>query len=152
MVMAERIRDAFAETSQRKTWPRQLIAESLIELAAAGADFTVDDLWQTLRQTEPQMGRATVYRSVEMLVQAGLLDRIAFADGTHHYRVCGGAHHHHLTCTQCRRVVEIDVCLPQEQMLALAQQTGFAIESHALTVFGQCAQCRVQPLPERNGA
>lgn len=143
MVIAEQIRAAFAETSQRKTRPRQLIAECLIERAAAGVDFTVDDLWHTLRQQEPQMGRATVYRAIEMVVQIGLLDRIEFADGTHHYRVYGGAHHHHLTCTQCRQVVEIDLCLPEEQLLALGQQTGFAIEGHALALFGQCAHCLV---------
>src|SRR5256885_6040822 len=50
------------------------------------------------------------------LVDMGLLDRIEFADGTHRYRVCGGTHHHHLTCTHCHRVVEIDICLPQEQL------------------------------------
>ncbi|HEX4715686.1 MAG TPA: transcriptional repressor [Ktedonobacteraceae bacterium] len=149
MVIAEQIRAAFAGTSQRKTRPRQLIAECLIERAAAGVDFTVDDLWHTLRQKEPQMGRATVYRAVEMLVQVGLLDRVEFADGTHHYRVCGGTHHHHLTCKRCRLVVEIDLCLPAEQLLALGQQTGFTIEGHALTVFGRCERCRVQAAPEQ---
>jgi Fur family ferric uptake transcriptional regulator len=143
-VIAERIRAAFAETSQRQTRPRQLIAERLIELAEAGADFTIEDLWHMLRHVEPQMGRATVYRSVEMLVQAGLLNRIEFADGTHQYRVCEGGHHHHLTCTQCRRVVDIDLCLPEEQLRALSEQTGFALEGHALTLFGQCAPCRLQ--------
>lgn len=149
MVIAERIREAFAETSQRQTRPRQLIAGRLIELATTGADFTIEDLWQALRQEEPQIGRATVYRSVEMLVQVGLLNRIEFADGTHHYRVCGGVHHHHLTCTSCRRVVEIDACLPEDQLHALGLQTGFAIEGHALTVFGQCAQCCMQARTEQ---
>jgi Fur family transcriptional regulator, ferric uptake regulator len=143
-VIAKQIREAFAETSQRRTKQRQLIADCLIERATEGVDFTVDDLWQTLRQKDPQMGRATVYRAVEMLVPLGLLDRIEYADGMHHYRVCGGEHHHHLTCSHCRRVIEIDLCLPEEQLLALSQQTGFTIEGHALTVFGRCAQCRDQ--------
>jgi Fe2+ or Zn2+ uptake regulation protein len=143
-VIAERIREAFAETSQRQTRPRQLIAEQLIALAESGTDFTIDDLWQTLRQMEPQMGRATVYRAVEMLAHVGLLNRIEFADGTHQYRVCGGGHHHHLTCTRCRRVVDIDLCLPEEQLRALSAQTGFVLEGHALTLFGQCALCCMQ--------
>jgi Fur family transcriptional regulator, ferric uptake regulator len=143
-MLAERIRAAFAQTSQRQTRPRQRIAEQVIALAESGADFTIDDLWQTLRQTEPRMGRATVYRSVEMLVQMGLLHRIELADGTHHYRVCRGGHHHHLTCTQCQRVVDIDLCLPKEQLHALSIQTGFALAGHALTLFGECAQCRTE--------
>lgn len=142
MVLAEQIRKAFAETSQRHTRPRRLIAENLIELATTGVDFTIDDLWQTLRLIEPQMGRATVYRSIEMLVHAGLINRIEFDDGIHHYRLCGGTHHHHLICTQCRQIVEIDLCLPEQQLLALSQQTGFTIENHVLTVFGLCPQCQ----------
>lgn len=146
-MIAERIREAFAETSQRQTRPRQRIAEQLIALAESGTDFTIEDLWQTLRQVEPQMGRATVYRAVEMLVQVGLLNRIEFADGSHHYRVCDGGHHHHLTCTQCRRVVDIDLCLPEEQLRALGAQTGFALEGHTLTLFGLCSLCRQQTPP-----
>lgn len=149
-MIAEHIRAAFAQTSQRQTRPRQLIAEHLIELAETQADFTIDDLWQMLRQVEPHMGRATVYRAVEMLVQVGLLNRIEFADGSHQYRVCGGEHHHHLTCTQCRRVVEIDLCLPKEQLQTLSAQTGFVLEGHTLTLFGLCASCRRQIPPEQH--
>ncbi|HZR39941.1 MAG TPA: transcriptional repressor [Ktedonobacteraceae bacterium] len=141
-MIADKIRAAFDETSQRRTRPRQLIAERLVELAESGTDFTVDGLWQELRQEEARLGRATVYRSVEMLVNMGLLDRIEFADGTHHYRVCGGSHHHHLTCTQCHRVVEVDACVPKDQLVAIAHQTDFAIEGHSLTLFGRCANCR----------
>ncbi len=142
-VIADKIRAAFDEASQRHTRPRQLIAERLIEYAASGADFTIDDLWQELRENEPRLGRATVYRSVEMLVNMGLLDRIEFADGTHHYRVCGGTHHHHLTCTQCHRVIEVDICLPVEQINAIGCQTHFDIEGHSLSLFGRCEECRL---------
>lgn len=146
---ADHIYAVFDEMGQRNTRPRRIIAERLAELASQGADFTTDDLWQQIREVEPRLGRATVYRSVEMLVTAGLLDRIEFADGTHHYRVCGGGHHHHLTCTRCHRVVEVNLCLPTDQFISLAQQTDFAIEGHSLTIFGRCAACREQgELPE----
>ena len=142
-MIADKIRAAFDEASQRHTRPRQLIADRLIEHAADGTDFTVDDLWQELRENEPRLGRATVYRSVEMLVNMGLLDRIEFADGTHHYRVCGGTHHHHhLTCTQCHRVIEVDICLPVEQLRDISCQTHFDIEGHSLSLFGRCEACR----------
>ncbi len=140
--IAQRIYAAFDELSQRNTRPRRLIAERLVELANNGADFTTDDLWQELRQAEPRIGRATVFRSVEKLVDMGILDRVEFADGSHHYRVCGGTHHHHLTCTQCHRVVDIDLCLPPEQLAAVSNQTNFEIEGHTLTLFGRCEDCR----------
>jgi Fe2+ or Zn2+ uptake regulation protein len=141
--IVHKIQAAFDEMSQRNTRPRRLIAERLIELAKNGENFTTDELWQELRRCNERIGRATVFRSVEKLVEMGLLDRIEFADGTHHYRVCGGdAHHHHLTCTQCHRVVEVDLCLPQEQLARIGSQTNFAIEGHSLSLFGRCENCQ----------
>src|SRR5437660_11634248 len=100
-MIADQIYAAFDEVSQRNTRPRKLIADRLIELASLGADFTVEDLWQKLRQAAPRIGRATVYRAVEKLVDRGLLARRGLADGTHPYPVCGGSEHHpQPTCTQ----------------------------------------------------
>jgi len=141
-LIADKIRAAFDEVSQRRTRPRRLIADRLVELAASGTNFTIDDLWQEIREIEPRLGRATVYRSVEKLVNMGLLDRVEFADGTHHYRVCGDGHHHHLTCTQCHRVVEVDICLPTDQFRAIGDKTHFDIEGHSLSLFGRCESCR----------
>ena len=141
-MIAEKIYAAIDEVSQRNTRPRRLIAERLIELADTGADFTIDDLWQGLRQSEPRIGRATVFRAVEKLVNMGLLNRVEFADGTHHYRVCGDSHHHHLTCTCCHRVVDVDICLPTEQFDTIARQTDFSIEGHSITLFGRCGNCQ----------
>src|SRR5260370_8715165 len=98
--------------SHRHTRPRRLIEERVIEWAKSGANFTIDDLWQGIREIEPRLGRATVYRAVETLVNLGLLNRVEFADGTHHYRVCDNAHHHPLTCTQYHRVLQINLSLP----------------------------------------
>jgi Fur family ferric uptake transcriptional regulator len=113
---------AFATLGLRNTRPRRLIAQRLAELAARGEDFATDDLWQDLLRVDPQLGRATVFRSVDVLTEQGVLD--------------------HLTCTQCHQIVELPLCLPEGQLSALAHQTGFAIEGHALEVFGRCPSCR----------
>ncbi|HEY7417728.1 MAG TPA: transcriptional repressor [Ktedonobacteraceae bacterium] len=140
--ITKKIHLAFHELSQRNTRQRRLIAQRLVELARSGVDFTTDDLWQALRQDDERIGRATVFRSVEKLVDIGLLERVEFADGSHHYRICDGGHHHHLTCTQCHKVVDIDLCLPVEQLAAVGDQNNFAIEGHSLTLFGRCSDCR----------
>lgn len=139
---AEKIHAAFDAISLRHTRPRRLIEERVIELANSGANFTIDDLWQGIREVEPRLGRATVYRAVETLVNLGLLNRVEFADGTHHYRVCDNGHHHHLTCTECHHVVEVDICVPTELLTAVGHQTDFSIEGHSLSLFGRCSQCR----------
>jgi Fe2+ or Zn2+ uptake regulation protein len=142
-VTAETILAAFAARGLRNTRPRRLIAEKLAHLAAIGHEFATDELWHTLQQVDPQVGRATVFRAVDVLVDQGVLDRLTFADGIRRYRVCGGgAHHHHLTCTQCHRVVEVDACLPPETLAAVAQHTDFLLEGHAVELYGRCAACR----------
>lgn len=141
-ITAESIFTIFNEEGLRSTRPRRLIAEHLAALAASGAVFTLEDLWHDLQQLDPQVGRATVYRAVELLTEHGVLDRVEFPDGSHRYRVCGTSHHHHLTCTRCHQVVEVATCLPVEQFAAIASQNNFALEGHSLELFGRCARCR----------
>lgn len=142
VAVTSRILADFERMGLRNTRPRRLIAERLAALAALGADFTAHDLWQDLQTLDPHLGRATVYRAVDLLLDQGLLDRVPFADGTHRYRVCGDAHHHHLTCTECQRVVEVSECLPPELLAAITATTDFSIEGHSLELFGRCPACR----------
>ena len=140
--LGEKIRAAFGELSQRQTQAKSQIADRLAELAETHADFTVEELWHDLRRFNPHIGRATIFRAVEMLVATGLLNRIDFSDGSHTYRACGDDHHHHLTCIQCHRVVDIDVCIPSEQFEQIGTQNDFLIEGHSLTLFGLCGECQ----------
>jgi len=143
-ILADKIREAFEERGRRKTQPRNRIAARLAELAASGQDFSVENLWHDLQLVDAGLGRATVFRAVEMLVSLGLLNRIEFADGSHTYRACGDEHHHHLTCGKCHRVVDVEVCIPEDQLVEIGRLTGFAIEGHSLDLFGICAACREQ--------
>ena len=77
-MIEEKISALFDEVSQRASRLRRLIAEHLVEIASQRGDFTTDDLCQDLRQIEPKRGRATVFRAVEKMVDAGLVDRIEF--------------------------------------------------------------------------
>lgn len=148
LVTVDTILDAFEDRGLRNTRQRRLIAERLATFAARSEDFATDELWAALQEADPGIGRATVFRAVEVLAAHGILDRVSFADGTHRYRVCGKRHHHHLTCVQCHQIVELPVCLPASQFSDIARQTGFAIEGHALEVFGRCPDCRSAIAPQ----
>lgn len=137
-----KIHTAFRQSGQRNTRQRRLIEERFIELARTGEVFAIDDLWHGLRQREPHLGRSTLYRAIEMLVSMKVLDRIDFADGTHHYRVCGGEEHQHLTCVRCHTVVEVCLSLPKEQLTRISTQNKFVLEGLSLTLFGRCAMCK----------
>jgi Fur family transcriptional regulator, ferric uptake regulator len=140
--LAEKIRVAFEEKGRRKTQARERIATRLAELNASGQDFSVEELWHDLQQVDGGLGRATVFRAVEMLVTMGLLNRIEFSDGSHTYRACGDDHHHHLTCRKCHRVVDVNICIPDDQLIRIGESTDFEIERHSLALFGICAECR----------
>ena len=141
-LLREKIQAEIEAQGQRQTRTKTQIADRLAELADEQVDFTVEELWRDLRRVNPHIGRATVFRVVERLVNVGLINRIDFADGSHTYRACGEKHHHHLTCVQCHRVVDIDICLPNELLDKIVQQTDFLITGHSLTVFGLCTECR----------
>jgi Fur family transcriptional regulator, ferric uptake regulator len=139
---ADQILAAFHAMQLRDTRQRRLIATQLAALAATDSDFTAEELWHAVQQLEPRLGRATVFRTVERLVHASLLDRVEFGNGTHRYRVCGSQHHHHVTCQYCHRVVEIDKCLPRDVFAAIAAATDFTLDGHSIELFGCCPACR----------
>ena len=144
MNIEKRVTSAFNEFSERSTQPRAVIARSLIRLGKSGAAFSAEELIRKLHRSNPRIGRATVYRSIEKLVRMKLLDRIDFSDGTHYFRLCGSeSHHHHLACTKCHRVVDLAFCLDEDQMAAIGRQQSFSIEDHAITLFGLCKDCSI---------
>ncbi len=88
---------------------------------------------------------ATVYRSVHLLEDLGLVTRFDFGDGVARFEVCrrdGAAHHHHLVCTSCSAVVELDGCLALEWENRIARENGFRGVTHKLEFFGVCPRCQ----------
>jgi Fur family transcriptional regulator, ferric uptake regulator len=138
-----KIASAFAKLGQRNTEQRRIIFEKLMELEHTGEAFSTENFWQELRKTNPRIGRATIFRLIEKLEELEVLERINFADGSHCFRICScEGHHHHLTCTECRRIIELDYCIPEEQISAIQKQANFEIDGHSLTFFGRCEDCQ----------
>jgi Fur family transcriptional regulator, ferric uptake regulator len=139
----KKITVAFDELSERSTQPRQVIARTLIQLGRSGAVFSAEDLIRRLHKSNPKIGRATIYRSIEKLLSMKVLERIDFADGRHYFRLCESVgHHHHLACTSCHRVIDLDFCLDDDKIARIGKQQDFSIEDHAITLFGLCRDCR----------
>ncbi|MDQ6661469.1 MAG: transcriptional repressor [Chloroflexota bacterium] len=141
-IKAATILDAFRQKGLRITEPRRALASILVE--TIGSEFTVEQLWDMVLVRNPEVGRATVFRAVEVLQELQLLDRVEFADGSHRFRFCHetGHHHHHITCSACGKVSEVEACLSGELIAQVEQAAGFTIEGHRLEFFGRCAQCR----------
>lgn len=137
----EAILGALAAAGLRNTKPRRLIARRLADYAEDKTDFGTEELWRQLQSTQPQLGRATLFRSIEILSDLGILDRIELGDGGIRYRVCSSGHHHHLICDRCRAIQEVDICLSDAQLAGVASDAGFMVDRHVLEVYGLCSKC-----------
>ena len=88
---------------------------------------------------------ATIYRSMHLLEEMGIVKRFDFGDGTARFELITGeerAHHHHLVCTCCAEVVEIDDCFAAEVEQRVAAAHGFTGVTHRLEFFGLCPACQ----------
>jgi Fur family ferric uptake transcriptional regulator len=112
---------------------------AVVDEALAGDEpFSVAEMQRRL----PQLGRATIFRAIRLLVELGLLCRVLLEDGTPRYRASAAAHHHHLVCTGCGSVEDFADCDLDAVSVALAGRTNYDIQGHRLELFGLCPTCQ----------
>jgi Fur family ferric uptake transcriptional regulator len=103
------------------------------------AHFTVDDVLREVRR----VGRATVFRTMRLLLDLNVVCRVLLEDGTLHYRLSARGHHHHLVCRDCGRVEDFANCDVASLVRDLERATEYEIEAHWLEVYGRCGTCRL---------
>ncbi len=119
---------------------REVILETFL---AMGGHVPVEALVARVREQDPRVGAATVYRTMKLLADCGLAVQRQFGDGQTRYEPArGGGHHDHLICTGCGRIVEFENERIEELQLRVARSHGFEVESHKLEMYGRCAACR----------
>jgi len=128
------------------TLPRQLILDMLNKTKH---HLSADEIYIFLRRRYPQIGLTTVYRTLEMLVRLGLINKFDFGDGRFRYELKGKEeHHHHLICKECGKVIDYRDFIDEETNLVkkieqrLSEKYGFKIESHQLRFYGICKDCK----------
>ena len=135
---ADRLRDA----GERVTRQRLLVAGAL---GAIGRQTTAQDLYELLRRRDPRIGRATVFRTLEALVSAGVARRLERGGHIYGYVACRPEHHHHLACDRCGRVEEIAERYVTPVARRVAADLGFRIDDARLDFYGLCRACAAQP-------
>jgi Fur family ferric uptake transcriptional regulator len=131
--------DLLARAALRPTRQRLRILE---ELAREPHDLTAQQLHRRLVDHGERIGLATVYRTLTALVEHGVVDALAHRPNEACYRLCGDAHHHHLVCTECHRVLELEGCGLEDWLGPAAAAAGFLPTEHRLEVLGLCSSCR----------
>jgi Fur family ferric uptake transcriptional regulator len=104
--------------------------------------FTAADLVDEAERQRVQVGRATVFRTLDLLLATGAIERIDLPDGEHAYVACRPSHHHHVVCTTCGRSVDVDDGDLRDVVGAVERATGFAIDDHRLELYGRCPDCQ----------
>ncbi len=118
--------------------------------------FTVEELAQKLKSLGFDL--ATLYRSMGTFEEAGLVEKRLFGDGlvrwelaSHPGEACDHGHHghhHHLMCTDCKKIVQLDLCLPENLLIDL-KKMGYAQLKHHLEFSGICPQCQMKKLKKK---
>lgn len=125
-------------SGRRSTRQRSALVALLDELD----EFrSAQDLHALLRARGDSVGLATVYRTLQSLVEDGQLDVLRSADGEAAYRRCSPSHHHHLVCRSCGRTVEVADPPVERWAARMAAEHGFTDVHHQVEVFGTCAPC-----------
>jgi len=131
-----RIRDQLSERGVRDTAPRRAVVEAAVRRRGR---FTANDIVAELAARG--IGRATVFRTLDLLVDLGILARL-HSDSHHAYTVCGAEHHHHLVCVGCDSVEEIVSESAERLVHEIALDAGFDPQGHLLEIVGLCQTCQ----------
>lgn len=99
-------------------------------------------IFEKLRWKERGTGLVTVYRTLEILEQNGMLCELHIGDSCRSYLKRPGGHHHHLVCHDCGKVVDFTVCELNKLEQHLMKTTGFQIDRHLLEFMGSCRSCQ----------
>jgi Fur family ferric uptake transcriptional regulator len=135
--------DPAALLERKGVRPTKQRLEVLAELAREPDDLTAQALWQRLRGSRhSQIGLATVYRTLALLSEHGVIDALSHHGGELCYRLCTDAHHHHFVCSSCHRVVEVEECGLGDWLDSVSKRHGFVPTDHRVEITGLCAGCR----------
>lgn len=135
-----RFRAYLEDHSLPVTQQRQAVAE---EVLFASTHLSVGDIEERLRARGVAVGKATVYRTLELLRDAGLIQEHDFGEGFKRYEpMVAQSHHEHLICTECGKVVEFSSERLERMKALIAEEHGFRPHHHRLEIYGICRECQ----------
>ncbi len=123
----------------RSTEQRRVIIEQLFGVTD---HVTIDQLLESVRAVDPRVGYATVYRTMKLLAEGGLVHERKFGDGFTRYELADAhAHHDHLICLDCGKITEFEEPAIEELQDRIALRHGFLVRDHKHELYGTCAEC-----------
>jgi Fe2+ or Zn2+ uptake regulation protein len=137
---AREIVTAFEDAGYRLTAPRRALAGLI---AGRAGHFTADELLGESRRRRLGVTRATIFRSLDVLADLGVVERLDLPSGEHAFVACEPAHHHHVVCSGCGRSTGVEDHGLERVAEAIGRETGYRVDTHRLELFGLCPRCRL---------
>lgn len=146
MVDVRPLLDALDRSAYRMTEPRRAVVRLI---ADRGGHFSAADLVDEARARRMAVGRATIFRTLDVMTDLSLVERIDLPSGEHAYVACEPVHHHHVVCSRCGRSDDVDDAGLRAVVRDIARRTGYRIDDHRLELFGLCAACQAATTASR---
>ncbi len=118
----------------KQTRQREAILDAFLDSIG---HITSEQLYEIVRDKHPDVGAATVYRTLRLLCEAGLANSHQFGDGVTLYEI-EGRHHDHLICSDCGEIIEFQSAVVEAEQDRIAEQRGFRLTKHQHILFGTC--------------
>lgn len=135
MIPHKELLAVLTELGCRATAPRRAIAELLEQKQDS---FTAEEISEEL----PSVGRATVFRTIKLLLEAGAVCKLATIDGSQMYTLCRvGHHHHHWVCIQCGAVEEFRAAAVERLISAIGSEIPGEVIDHRVELYVICGSC-----------
>jgi Fur family transcriptional regulator, ferric uptake regulator len=142
--LLDRFRRHLREHHQPVTRQRDLVAQVVF---LSQEHLSVEEIRRRLKQQGQRVGTATVYRTLDLLVESGLARAHEFGEGFRRYEpMTAQADHEHLICERCGRVIEFANERLERMLPVLADEHGFQHQRHRVEIYGVCRACRQQEL------
>lgn len=134
----KRLQNHLKNSDLKSTKQRDLIVEFILKL---GRHFTLEDLHESLRQSGKNVGQATLYRTINLLQEASLIEHKALLDGNSIYEISDpDEHHDHLICLDCGKIYEFCSDLIEKEQNTVALANGLRLTGHRHDLYGRCIE------------
>ncbi len=144
-VASDAVRSRILAAGQRITPQRDVIAQLL---EAASRPLGATELCAAVAAEDPRIGRATVFRTLAALEQAGIVAQVSLPGGQTGYLLCGtDGHHHHLVCQGCGGVDDVLEAAVSPFLRRLERDHRFRVDHASFTIYGTCARCAGPGVP-----
>ena len=130
--------EALDRAGYRLTEPRRQVAQLI---AGHDGHFTAADIVADAEHRRMAIGRATIFRALDLFATLKVVERVDLPNGEHAYVGCEPVHHHHVICTTCGRMTEVEDCGMRDVAREVARRSGYRVDTHRLELFGTCPDC-----------